>query len=85
MVVKSFRTFGPGLGIGEVSWMRETTLGGNRWKDEVTRLDWKVAATKATDDGGSNAAATGKAASQAFEVLLGPLEIRTMVVEFKSV
>jgi len=85
MVLKSFRTFGPGLGIGELSWMRETTLGGNRWKDEVTRLDWKVAATRATGNGGSNAAAAGKAASQAYEVLLGPLEIRTMVVEFKSV
>ena len=91
---KPFYNIGPrflgaeGAAIGQLSWMRETTLGGNRWKDEVQRLDWKTEGEKATSrirtERGSKAT-TQKATNDAFDVELGPMQIRTFVVEFESI
>ena len=75
-----------GLGIGELSFMRETTLGGNRWKDEVRRFDWKLKDGGEAVEADKTPEATGTdEATGAFDVTLGPMQIRTFVVEFLSV
>jgi hypothetical protein len=61
--------------------MRETTLGGNRWKDEVQRLRWKVKGDEAAAE-----VEDGTEATEAdFDVVLNPLQIRTFVAEFQKI
>ena len=81
--------FGPsGLNIGQVTFAKETTLGGNQWKDESSRLQWSIKGeryqagpvladdvTKVDDDVAANADFVD-------DVTLDPLQIRTFIVEF---
>ena len=87
VTVSLSKLFGPiGIGIGEISWMRETTLGGNRWKDETKRLDWKVKGEKATEEDPSRWDSNAEGRQAAVEdVVLNPMEIRTFIVEFEKI
>ena len=71
--------FGPtGLDIGQISFIRETTLGGNQWKDEKEALDWKIKgeeSSKSTKECGNNQ-------SMKDEIVLQPMDIRTFIAEF---
>ena len=64
-----------GFNIGEVSFVKETTLGGNQWKEDLTRLDWKVKGEKLSSEKPAES-------SSEDEVTLQPLQIRTFIIEF---
>ena len=64
-----------GFNIGEVSFVKETTLGGNQWKEDLTRLDWKVKGEKLSSEKPAESSSEG-------EVTLQPLQIRTFIIEF---
>jgi lysosomal alpha-mannosidase len=86
VTVSLAKLFGPtGTSIGELSWMRETTLGGNRWKDETKRLDWKVKGEEATEEDPlrSDSNVEGRE-GEVEDVLLNAMEIRTFIVEFEK-
>ena len=77
--------FGPlGTGIGAVSWMRETTLGGNQWKEDSQRLEWNVQGEKATSTPLKEVNFGEERQKQLEDVILEPMEIKTFIVEFHS-
>ena len=57
--------------------MRETTLGGNQWKDEARRFDWKVKGEKEKEE-------TSKEETKNIdeEIVLNSMEIQTFILEF---
>ena len=65
-----------GFGLGEISFIKETTLGGNQWKEDLIRLDWRVKGEKL---GGETATETS---FKDDEVTLQPFQIRTFIIEF---
>ena len=77
--------FGPlGTGIGAVSWMRETTLGGNQWKEDSQRLEWNAEGEKATSSPLNEVNLDEEKRKQLEDVILEPMEIKTFIVEFHS-
>jgi len=69
--------FGPtGLDVGEISFIRETTLGGNQWKDEKETLDWKIKGGKMAVEKPNNIPDNDD------NITLQPMQIRTFIVEF---
>ena len=69
--------FGPtGLNIGQIGFIRETTLGGNQWKDEKENLEWKIKGEKMAVKKPKNVPDNDD------NIILQPMEIRTFIVEF---
>jgi len=69
--------FGPtGLDVGEISFIKETTLGGNQWKDEKETLDWKIKGGKMAVEKPNNMPDNDD------NITLQPMQIRTFIVEF---
>jgi len=82
--------FGPsGLNIGTISFIKETTLGGNQWKEDREALQWKIKGEKEEDlewKINEKSFQSKKVEESVLEnIVLEPLEIRTFIIEFLEV
>lgn len=62
----------------EIITVRETTLGGNQWIEELTRLKWQTESNDIDDE--SNLREILKIEDGVINVLLKPMEIRTFII-----
>lgn len=61
-----------------VTWRRETSLGANQWKDEMTRLTWNKEYSAAYNQTLSSIV---EDPSECMCLMLYPMDIRTYVLE----
>jgi hypothetical protein len=59
-----------------LSFAKETTLGGNQWKEDLSRLNWNIKGEKKTPEKGADSTLVD-------DITLEPLQIRTFIIEFK--
>ena len=76
--------FGPsGLNLGTVSFIKETTLAGNQWKEDREALQWKVKG-ESLESMFEEELASSKSEEESVKENIGLelLEIRTFIIEF---